>query len=45
MSGPRKIYLPWWALTAMGALIGFLMAEWAGLVMGGVLGFFAWKLR
>jgi hypothetical protein len=45
MSPPRKIYLPWWALTAMGAGIGFLMAEWAGMVMGGALGFFAWKLR
>lgn len=43
--GPRRIHLPWWALTALGAGVGFLMAEYAGAVMGGVLGFFAWKLR
>ncbi len=42
---PRRIYLPWWALTALGALVGFATASWLGLVVGGVLGFFAWKLR
>lgn len=42
---PRRVYLPWWALTALGALVGFATASWLGLVVGGVLGFFAWKLR
>ena len=42
---PRRIYLPWWALTAIGGGVGFVMAEWVGLAFGGVLGFFAWKLR
>ena len=42
---PRKIYLPWWVLTALGGLVGFATASWPGLVIGGLLGFFAWKLR
>jgi hypothetical protein len=42
---PRRIYLPWWALTALGALVGFATASWPGLVVGGVLGYLAWKLR
>lgn len=42
---PRKVYLPWWVLTALGALVGFATASWPGLVVGGALGFFAWKLK
>jgi hypothetical protein len=42
---PRRVYLPWWGLTALGALAGFATAGWIGLVIGGVLGYFAWKLR
>lgn len=42
---PRRYPTPWWALTLMGAGIGFLSAEWVGMIFGGLLGFFAWKLR
>lgn len=42
---PKRIAISWWALTLMGAGIGFLSAEWIGMVFGGALGFFAWKLR
>ena len=42
---PRRIPVPWWALTALGAGVGWLVAGWPGLVFGGGLGFFAWKLR
>jgi hypothetical protein len=42
---PKRIYLPWWALTLICAAIGFLVADWFGAVFAGVLGFFAWKLR
>lgn len=42
---PRKVYLPWWVLTALGALVGFATASWPGMVVGGLLGFFAWKLK
>ncbi|NNF37278.1 MAG: hypothetical protein HKO98_08105 [Gemmatimonadetes bacterium] len=42
---PRRIPIPWWGLTALGAGVGWLVASWPGLVFGGGLGFFAWKLR
>ena len=42
---PKRIYLPWWGLTLMCAAVGFLLAQWAGAVVAGVLGFAAWKLR
>lgn len=42
---PKRIYLPWWGLTAICAALGFLVAEWFGAVFAGVLGFLAWKLR
>lgn len=44
---PRKgrIMVPWWALTLAGAGAGWLMAGVPGGIVGGVLGFFAWKLR
>jgi hypothetical protein len=41
----RRIYLPWWGLTLLGGGIGFVMADYPGAILGGVLGFFAWKLR
>lgn len=44
-SGPRRIPVPWWALTLAGGGVGFLVAEWPGAVFGALLGFFAWKLR
>lgn len=44
---PRRgrIMVPWWGLTLAGAGVGYLMAGGPGAIMGGVLGFFAWKLR
>ena len=45
MKKEKRFYLPWWGLTLICAGVGFLLAEWAGAVMAGVLGFFAWKLR
>lgn len=42
---PKRIPMPWWAVTLLGAGVGFLTAEWIGAVFGGLLGFFAWKLR
>ena len=41
----RRIAVPWWGLTLLGAGVGLLMASWPGAVLGGALGFFAWKLR
>ncbi|MEQ9569045.1 MAG: hypothetical protein RLN75_02555 [Longimicrobiales bacterium] len=43
--GPRRIPVPWWGLTLAGAGVGFVVAGWPGAVFGGLLGFFAWKLR
>lgn len=43
--GPRRIPVPWWALTLAGGGVGFGVAEWPGAVFGALLGFFAWKLR
>lgn len=43
--GPKRIAVPWWALTGVCALLGFALAEWLGAVVAGTLGFFAWKLR
>jgi hypothetical protein len=42
---PKKIQVPWWGLTLLCAGVGFLVAQWPGGVIGGVLGFLAWKLR
>lgn len=42
---PQRIYLPWWGLTLLCAAVGFLLAQWMGAVVAGVLGFLAWKLR
>ena len=42
---PKRIYLPWWGLTLLCAAVGFLLAQWMGAVIAGVLGFLAWKLR
>ncbi len=42
---PRRIPMPWWGLTLLAALMGGLAASWPGAILGGVLGFFAWKLR
>lgn len=45
MKEPKKIHLPWWGLVLICAAVGFLLAEWAGAVMAGALGYFAWRMR
>ena len=44
---PRRgrIMVPWWGLTLAGGAAGYMMAGGPGAILGGVLGFFAWKLR
>ena len=42
---PKRIQVPWWALTLLGFGVGFVTAEWIGGAFGALLGFFAWKLR
>lgn len=42
---PKRIYLGWPVLTVLGAGVGFVMGSWPGLVLGGVLGYLAWRLR
>jgi hypothetical protein len=42
---PRRLYLGWPVLAALGAGVGFLTGSWPGLVVGGVLGYLAWRLR
>ena len=41
----RRFQVPWWVLTLAGAGVGFVAAEWIGMAFGGILGFFAWRLR
>ncbi|HKK92437.1 MAG TPA: hypothetical protein VJ925_03345 [Longimicrobiales bacterium] len=43
--GRGRIMVPWWGLTGLCAIAGFLMAEWAGAVIAGGLGYLAWRLR
>jgi hypothetical protein len=45
MKEPKRIYLPWWGLTLMCAVLGFLLAQWLGAVVAGALGFMAWRMR
>ena len=43
--GQGRIMVPWWALSALCGLAGFVTAKWAGMVVGAGLGYVAWKLR
>ena len=43
--GQGRIMVPWWGLTGLCAIAGFVLAQWAGAVIAGGLGYLAWRLR
>jgi len=43
--GQDRIMLPWWGLSGLCAIVGFFLAQWAGAVIAGGLGYLAWRLR